>query len=267
MNAQVGLTTPATIGADVCHLNLHKTFASPHGGGGPGAGPICVKKHLADFLPQHEFTTEKAQYTAVSASPFGSAGILPITYGYIRMMGADGLTTATKAAIINANYLCKKLENAYGIVYTGATGRVGHEMILDCRGFKKAGITESDIAKRLMDFGFHAPTLSFPVHSTLMVEPTESEPLTELNRFVEALMIIRHEIDDVEQGKSPADDNALINAPHPDYAVATDAWAHSYSRGKAAFPAEWVKENKFWLTVARIDNAYGDRNLFCTCQL
>ena len=266
MNAQVGLTNPATIGADVCHLNLHKTFASPHGGGGPGVGPIAVAKHLVEFLPQHNFIEETPKYTAVSASPFGSAGILPITYGYIRMMGADGLLEATKCAIINANYLCKKLENGYGIVYTGTTGRVGHEMILDCRQFKKAGITESDIAKRLMDFGFHAPTLSFPVHGTLMVEPTESEPLEELDRFVDALMIIRNEISEVENGTASADDNVLINAPHPDYVIATDNWTHSYSRDKAAFPAEWVKANKFWLTVARIDNAFGDRNLFCTCQ-
>jgi len=181
------------------------------------------------------------------------------------MMGADGLLEATKCAIINANYLCKKLENAYGIVYTGTTGRVGHEMILDCRQFKKAGITESDIAKRLMDFGFHAPTLSFPVHGTLMVEPTESEPLEELDRFVDALMIIRNEISEVENGTANAEDNVLINAPHPDYVIATDNWNHSYSRDKAAFPAEWVKENKFWLTVARVDNAWGDRNLVCTC--
>ena len=286
MNAQVGITNPATIGADVCHLNLHKTFASPHGGGGPGVGPIGVAKHLVEFLPQHEFLRERhcgldpqspegqkiagqarndGFYTAVSASPFGSAGILPITYAYLSMMGADGLLEATKCAIINANYLCKKLENAYGIVYTGTTGRVGHEMILDCRQFKKAGITESDIAKRLMDFGFHAPTLSFPVHGTLMVEPTESEPLEELDRFVDALMIIRNEISEVENGTANAEDNVLINAPHPDYVIATDNWNHSYSRDKAAFPAEWVKENKFWLTVARVDNAWGDRNLVCTC--
>ncbi|MDR3328471.1 MAG: aminomethyl-transferring glycine dehydrogenase [Prevotellaceae bacterium] len=265
MNAQVGITSPGTIGADVCHLNLHKTFASPHGGGGPGAGPIGVAKHLIDYLPTHNFLAENPKFTAVSAAPWGSAGILPITYGYVRMMGADGLQAATKCAIINANYLCKKLEKSYGIVYTGATGRVGHEMILDCRGFKKSGITESDIAKRLMDFGFHAPTLSFPVHGTLMVEPTESEPLSELDRFVEALTIIREEIDEIETGKQSAQDNVLINAPHPDYVIVDDNWKHPYSRQKAAFPAAWVAENKFWLTVARIDNAFGDRNLFCTC--
>ncbi|MDR1542814.1 MAG: aminomethyl-transferring glycine dehydrogenase [Prevotellaceae bacterium] len=269
MNAQVGITNPATIGADVCHLNLHKTFASPHGGGGPGVGPIGVAQHLAQFLPQHDFvasTSLNNHCTAVAASPFGSAGILPITYGYIRMMGADGLKSATEAAIVSANYLCKKLEKSYGIVYTGATGRVGHEMILDCRQFKKIGITESDIAKRLMDFGFHAPTLSFPVHSTLMIEPTESEPLEELNRFVEALETIRAEIAEVENGTASASDNLLTNAPHPDYVIATDVWQHPYSRDKAAFPLEWVKDNKFWLTVARIDNAWGDRNLFCTCE-
>lgn len=265
MNAQVGITSPGFIGADVCHLNLHKTFASPHGGGGPGVGPIGVAKHLVDFLPQHSFVAEERHTTAVSSAPWGSAGILPITYGYIRMMGADGLELATKCAILSANYLCKKLENAYGIVYTGATGRVGHEMILDCHQFKKSGITESDVAKRLMDFGFHAPTLSFPVHGTLMVEPTESESLAELDRFVETLLTIRAEIEEVEMGKVDVKDNVLVNAPHPDYVIATDNWNHSYSRDKAAFPLEWVRENKFWTKVARIDNAYGDRNLFCTC--
>ena len=266
MNAQVGLTSPGFIGADVCHLNLHKTFAIPHGGGGPGVGPICVAAHLKDYLPQHSFLVENPKTTAVSSSPWGSAGILPITYGYIRMMGADGLELATKTAILNANYLCKKLENTYGIHYTGVTGRVGHEMILDCHQFKKSGITETDVAKRLMDFGFHAPTLSFPVHGTLMVEPTESESLEELDRFVEALSIIRSEIEEVEQGKADPKNNVLVNAPHPDYAVATDNWNRPYSRDKASFPAEWVKENKFWLTVARVDNAFGDRNLFCTCM-
>lgn len=266
MNAQVGITSPGFIGADVCHLNLHKTFASPHGGGGPGVGPIGVAKHLVDFLPQHSFVAEERHTTAVSSAPWGSAGILPITYGYIRMMGADGLELATKCAILSANYLCKKLENAYGIVYTGATGRVGHEMILDCHQFKKSGITESDVAKRLMDFGFHAPTLSFPVHGTLMVEPTESESLAELDRFVETLLTIRAEIEEVEAGKVDAKDNVLLNAPHPDYVIATDNWNHPYSRDKAAFPLEWVKDNKFWIKVARIDNAYGDRNLFCTCS-
>ncbi len=266
MNAQVGITSPGFIGADVCHLNLHKTFAIPHGGGGPGVGPIGVAKHLVEHLPQHGFLMENPKNTAVSAAPWGSAGILPITYGYVRMMGADGLELATKSAILNANYLCKKLEEAYGIVYTGATGRVGHEMILDCHQFKKSGITESDVAKRLMDFGFHAPTLSFPVHGTLMVEPTESESLNELDRFIEALLTIRAEIEEVEKGSADAQNNVLVNAPHPDYVIATDDWNFPYSRDKAAFPLEWVKDNKFWLKVARIDNAFGDRNLFCTCM-
>ncbi len=268
MNAQVGLTSPGHIGADVCHLNLHKTFASPHGGGGPGVGPICVAKHLADFLPQHDFLFESPKYTAVAASPYGSAGILPITYGYIRMMGAEGLEEATKIAILSANYLTKKLADAYGIVYTGATGRVGHEMILDCRQFKATtDITEGDIAKRLMDFGFHAPTLSFPVHGTLMVEPTESESLAELDRFVEALMTIRAEIQEIADGKADRNDNVLIHAPHPDYVVVADEWNHAYSREKAAFPLEWVRDNKFWISVARVDNGFGDRNLICCCQL
>ena len=267
MNAQVGLTSPGHIGADVCHLNLHKTFASPHGGGGPGVGPICVAKHLADFLPQHDFLFESPKYTAVAASPYGSAGILPITYGYIRMMGAEGLEEATKIAILSANYLTKKLADAYGIVYTGATGRVGHEMILDCRQFKATtDITEGDIAKRLMDFGFHAPTLSFPVHGTLMVEPTESESLAELDRFVEALMTIRAEIQEIADGKADRNDNVLIHAPHPDYVVVADEWNHAYSREKAAFPLEWVRDNKFWISVARVDNGFGDSNLICCCR-
>jgi glycine dehydrogenase len=264
MNAQVGLTSPGHIGADVCHLNLHKTFASPHGGGGPGVGPICVAEHLIPFLPQHGFEQEQPLCTAVSAAPWGSAGILPITYGYILMMGEEGLTEATKMAIVSANYLAKRLEKDYGIVYTGVTGRVGHEMILDCRQFKAgSGITESDIAKRLMDFGFHAPTLSFPVHGTLMVEPTESESLAELDRFVETLMTIRTEIDEVAEGIYPIEDNVLVNAPHPDYVMAGDVWTHPYSREKAAYPLLWVRDTKFWLPVARVDNAFGDRNLVC----
>ena len=267
MNAQVGLTSPGFIGADVCHLNLHKTFASPHGGGGPGVGPICVAKHLVNYLPEHNFLVENPKHTAVAASPYGSAGILPITYGYIRMMGADGLADATRIAILSANYLTKRLEEAYGIVYTGATGRVGHEMILDCRQFKAAtDITEGDIAKRLMDYGFHAPTLSFPVHGTLMVEPTESEPLAELDRFVEALLTIRAEIQEIADGVADKADNVLIHAPHPDYVVAGDVWEHAYSREKAAFPLQWVRDNKFWLPVARVDNGFGDRNLICTCH-
>lgn len=267
MNAQVGLTSPGAIGADVCHLNLHKTFASPHGGGGPGVGPVCVAEHLAAYLPRHHFTDAANENRAVAASPWGSAGILPITYAYIRMMGANGLTEATKMAIVSANYLAKRLENDYGIVYTGKTGRVGHEMILDCRHFKaETGIDENDIAKRLMDFGFHAPTLSFPVHGTLMIEPTESEPLAELDRFVEALLVIRDEIDDVAFGRIDHDDNPLKNAPHPDYTLMADEWQHPYGREKAAFPLPWVRDNKFHIPVARVDNGWGDRNLTACCE-
>jgi glycine dehydrogenase len=252
MNAQVGLTHPGMIGADVCHLNLHKTFASPHGGGGPGAGPVCVAGHLLPFLSQN----------AVSAAPFGSAGILSVTYAYIRLLGAEGLTAATRIAILNANYLAAKLKDSYGVVYTGTTGRVGHELILECRTIKeRSGIDETDIAKRLMDFGYHAPTLSFPVHGTLMIEPTESESKAELDRFVQVLDCIRDEIREVEEGKAPKEDNVLKNAPHPEYEVAGDAWNHAYSREKAAFPLKWLHDNKFWVNVARIDNAYGDRNL------
>ena len=267
MNGQVGLTSPGFIGADVCHLNLHKTFASPHGGGGPGVGPICVAEHLVKYLPSHNYIDPKNPNTAVAASPWGSAGILPITYGYIRMMGADGLAESTKTAILSANYLTKRLEKTYGIVYTGVTGRVGHEMIMDCRHLKTyAGVDESDVAKRMMDFGFHAPTLSFPVHGTLMVEPTESEPLAELDRFIDMMNVIREEIEEVHDGRADAEDNVLKNAPHPDYVVAADEWSHKYGREKAAFPLPWVKENKFWITVGRVDNGFGDRNLVCNCQ-
>ncbi len=270
MNAQVGLTNPGTIGADVCHLNLHKTFSSPHGGGGPGVGPICVAEHLVPFLPQHPVLFG-SDLNTVSAAPYGSAGILPITYGYIRMLGAEGLTMATKIAILNANYLAAKFKDTYGIVYTGTTGRVGHELILECRTVKeRTGIDESDIAKRLMDFGYHAPTLSFPVHGTLMVEPTESESKAELDRFVEVLECIWNEIKEVEDGTADKTDNALKNAPHPEYEVAANEWNHSYPRSKAAFPLEWLHDSKFWINVARVDNAYGDRNLvptICNCQI
>lgn len=260
MNAQVGLTNPGTIGADVCHLNLHKTFSSPHGGGGPGVGPICVAEHLIPFLPGHVFCGDGTN--EVSAAPFGSAGILPITYAYIRLLGAEGLTNATKIAILNANYLANRLKDTYGIVYTGETGRVGHELILECREIKeRSGIDENDIAKRLMDFGYHAPTLSFPVHGTLMIEPTESESKAELDRFVEVLDCIWKEIKEVEDGTVPKEDNVLKNAPHPEYEVAADEWNHAYSRGKAVYPLEWLHENKFWINVARVDNGYGDRNL------
>jgi glycine dehydrogenase len=254
MNAQAGLTNPAIIGADICHLNLHKTFAIPHGGGGPGAGPICCAEHLVKYLPENA--------GAVSSSYFGSAGILPITYGYIRMMGEAGLRRATETAILNANYLAARLEPSYGIVYKGAFGRVGHELILDCRWIKDyAGITEADIAKRLMDYGFHAPTLSFPVHGTLMIEPTESESLPELDRFIETMQAIRSEIDEIARGEADRADNVLLNSPHPQYEVAADRWNHPYPRSKAAFPLGWIHENKFWVDVARIDNAFGDRNL------
>ena len=269
MNAQVGLTNPGTIGADVCHLNLHKTFAIPHGGGGPGVGPICVASHLAPFLPSHPVVWGNETNT-VSAAPYGSAGILPITYSYIRLLGTEGLTMATKVAILNANYLANKLKDTYGIVYTGATGRVGHEIILVCRKLNEtSGIDEGDIAKRLMDFGYHAPTLSFPVHGTLMIEPTESESKAELDRFLEVLDCIWKEIKEVEEGKADKTDNVLKNAPHPEYEVTADEWNHSYPRSKAAFPLEWLHDCKFWLNVARVDNAYGDRNLIptlCACQ-
>ena len=261
MNGQVGITNPGFIGADVCHLNLHKTFAIPHGGGGPGVGPICVAKHLTPFLPSHpiQFGSE---LNTVSSAPYGSAGILPITYGYIRMMGGEALRLATETAILNANYLVSKLKDTYGIVYTGAVGRVGHELILECRNLKElAGITESDVAKRLMDFGYHAPTLSFPVHGTLMIEPTESESLAELNRFVDVMLCIWSEIEEIATGKYSREDNVLINAPHPEYAACSDEWNHAYPRSKAIYPLEYLRENKFWLSVGRIDNAFGDRNL------
>lgn len=262
MNAQVGLTNPGIIGADVCHLNLHKTFAIPHGGGGPGVGPICVAKHLAEFLPDLNFGIN-----TVSSAPYGSAGILAITYGYIRMLGEEGLTHSTKMAILNANYLAACLGDTYGIVYTGETGRVGHELILECRNFKNtSGVSETDIAKRLMDYGYHAPTLSFPVHGTLMIEPTESESLAELDKFTDAMLKIYDEIKEIENGIADKTNNVLMNAPHPEYEIVGDDWNHAYSRQKAAYPAPWVAENKFWINVARVDNAYGDRNLVCACR-
>ena len=264
MNAQVGLTNPGFIGADVCHLNLHKTFASPHGGGGPGVGPICVAEHLVPFLPGHGLFGNSQN--EVSAAPFGSAGILPITYGYIRMMGAEGLTMATKTAILNANYLAACLKDTYGIVYRGANGFVGHEMILECRKvYEETAISENDIAKRLMDYGYHAPTLSFPVHGTLMIEPTESESLSELDNFVLTMLTIWNEIQEVKNGEADKEDNVLINAPHPEYEVVSDQWEHCYTREKAAYPIESVRENKFWVNVARVDNTLGDRKLLPTC--
>jgi glycine dehydrogenase len=267
MNAQVGLTSPANIGADVCHLNLHKTFCIPHGGGGPGMGPICVNDKLKPFLPGHAFTKvggEKAIH-AVSAAPWGSASILPISYAYIAMMGGDGLTNATKMAILNANYIKDRLSVHYKILYTGSKGRCAHEMIVDCRDFKKSGVEVEDIAKRLMDYGFHAPTVSFPVAGTLMIEPTESEPKEELDRFCDALIEIRNEIREVEEGKTDKQNNVLKNAPHTAAIITADVWNYPYSRQKAAYPLHFVKESKFWPSVSRIDNAYGDRNLVCSC--
>ncbi|MFV0290575.1 MAG: aminomethyl-transferring glycine dehydrogenase [Mangrovibacterium sp.] len=268
MNAQVGLTNPKRIGADVCHLNLHKTFAIPHGGGGPGVGPIGVAEHLVKFLPSHPVVDNgHCGIKAVAAAPWGSAMVLPITYGYIKMLGAEGLLKATKMAILNANYLAAAFKNTFGILYTGEHGRVAHEMIMDCRPLKAlSGISEADVAKRLMDFGFHAPTLSFPVHGTLMIEPTESESKQELDRFIEAMNVIYEEIQDVIAGKLDKEDNPLKNAPHTAEHVVSDEWNHTYTRQKAAYPLDWVKQNKFWLSVGRIDDAFGDRNLICTCD-
>ncbi len=268
MNAQVGLTSPGHIGADVCHLNLHKTFAIPHGGGGPGMGPVLVTERLAEFLPAHPLVPVggKNGITPVASAPFGSAHVLIISHAYILMMGPDGLTDATKYAILNANYISASLKNRYLTLYTGETGKVAHELILDCRNFKnEAGITESDIAKRLMDYGFHAPTLSFPVHGTLMIEPTESESLRELDKFIDAMNSIWLEIQEVKEGLADQKDNVLHNSPHTALAVTAVEWKHPYDRHKAAYPLKWVEENKFWPSVGRIDDGYGDRNLICTC--
>ncbi len=269
MNAQVGLTSPGKIGADVCHLNLHKTFAIPHGGGGPGVGPIGVAKHLVEFLPSNPIvkTGGENAIPAVASAPWGSASVLTISHAYVMMMGGDGLTEATRVAILNANYLASKLKKNFDILYTGENGTVAHEMILDCRKFKAfANITETDIAKRLMDYGFHAPTLSFPVHGTLMIEPTESESLQELDRFIETMASIYSEIEEVHNDEKLQEDNVLINAPHPLHAVSANEWCHSYSREKAAYPLPWIIENKFFPTIGRIDDAYGDRNLMCNCD-
>ncbi len=268
MNAQVGLTSPGIIGADVCHLNLHKTFAIPHGGGGPGVGPIGVAEHLKAFLPSHPVVETGGQngIKAVSAAPYGSAFVLPITHAYIKMLGSEGLTESTKIAILNANYLAEGIKEYYNILYTGANGRVGHEMIVDCRHFRQEyGVETVDIAKRLMDYGFHAPTLSFPVHETLMVEPTESENKEELDRFLEALASIMEEITEIKNGSADANDNLLKNAPHTALECVDDNWEHSYSRLRAAYPLDWSTQNKFWPAIARVDDGYGDRNLVCTC--
>jgi glycine dehydrogenase len=268
MNAQVGITSPGLIGADVCHLNLHKTFCIPHGGGGPGMGPIGVAAHLVPFLPGHPLvkTGGKQAITPISAAPFGSASILPISYAYIAMMGADGLKQATEYAILNANYIKARLEKYYQVLYTNHNGRVAHEMIIDLRPFKQsAGIEAEDVAKRLMDYGYHAPTMSFPVAGTIMIEPTESESKAELDRFCEALIAIREEIAEIEQGIADKQNNVLKNAPHTAQILLSDTWDKPYSREKAAYPLAWVKEAKFFPAVSRIDNAYGDRNLVCSC--
>jgi glycine dehydrogenase len=264
MNAQVGLTNPATIGADVCHLNLHKTFAIPHGGGGPGVGPICVNEKLVPFLPTNPIINVGGDQaiTAISAAPYGSALVCLISYGYIKMLGAEGLKSSTEHAILNANYMKARLEEHYPVLYSGEMGRAAHEMILDCRSFKQKGIEVTDIAKRLMDYGFHAPTVSFPVAGTLMIEPTESEDLAELDRFCDAMISIRKEIE-----RTNADDtnNVLKNAPHTLAMLTSDTWIYPYTREQAAYPLDYIHDNKFWPSVRRIDDAYGDRNLVCSC--
>jgi glycine dehydrogenase len=264
MNAQVGLTNPATIGADVCHLNLHKTFAIPHGGGGPGVGPICVNEKLVPFLPTNPIipTGGNQAITAISSAPYGSALVCLISYGYITMLGAEGLKSSTQHAILNANYMKARLDEHYPVLYSGEMGRAAHEMILDCRSFKQNGIEVTDIAKRLMDYGFHAPTVSFPVAGTLMIEPTESEDLAELDRFCDAMISIRKEID-----KANADDanNVLKNAPHTLAMLTADTWVYPYTREQAAYPLDYIHDNKFWPSVRRVDDAYGDRNLVCSC--
>jgi glycine dehydrogenase len=268
MNAQVGLTAPGLIGADVCHLNLHKTFAIPHGGGGPGMGPICVKSHLAAFLPGHvSIEGSKGNTNAVSAAPYGSASILLISYGYIRMLGCEGVKNATQYAILNANYMRARLASAYDILYTNHNGQCAHEFIVDLRPFKKtAEIEAEDIAKRLIDYGFHAPTMSFPVPGTIMIEPTESEDKAELDRFCDAMLSIREEIKAIEEGKADKKDNPLKHAPHTQMVITADEWNRSYSRQQAAFPLFYVTHNKFWPSVARVNNTHGDRNLICTCE-
>jgi glycine dehydrogenase len=268
MNAQVGLCSPGGIGADVCHLNLHKTFAIPHGGGGPGVGPIGVAKHLAPFLPGHSVIApgRERREGAVSAAPWGSAGVLPISWSYCATLGPDGLRHATKVAILGANYIAKRLGDRYPVLYTGAQGLVAHECILDLRTIEEeVGITAEDIAKRLMDYGYHAPTMSFPVAGTLMIEPTESESKAELDRFCDAMLAIHAEIEAVRAGTWPRDDNPLVNAPHTMASLSVAEWPHPYSRDTAAFPAPWLLPDKYWPTVARIDNTWGDRNLICTC--
>jgi glycine dehydrogenase len=271
MNAQVGLCRPGDIGADVCHLNLHKTFCIPHGGGGPGVGPIGVAKHLVDFLPSFPQISDQrsairnSSTGPVAAAPYGSASILTISWMYIRMMGAAGLTKATEVAILNANYIAKRLDPHFPVLFKGRDGLVAHECILDLRPCKSAGIEVEDVAKRLMDYGFHAPTVSWPVPGTVMIEPTESEPQHELDRFCDAMISIRAEIEAIRTGESDPKNNPLKHAPHTAEQVTADNWDHPYSRTQAAFPANWTRAQKFWPAVARIDSVYGDRNLFCTC--
>jgi glycine dehydrogenase len=268
MNAQVGLTSPGLIDADVCHLNLHKTFAIPHGGGGPGMGPICVNEKLAPYLPKHPFREVGGAegIHPVAAAPWGSASILLISYAYIRMLGYDGVTNATKYAILNANYMASRLSKHYDLLYTGPHGRVAHEFILDLRSFKESHVSAEDIAKRLIDYGFHAPTLSFPVAGTIMIEPTESEGLAELDRFCEAMIQIRKEIEEVVNGTADPENNVLVNAPHTVDQLTDENWKFPYSREKGVFPLPYLyHEHKFWPCVTRIDGAYGDRNLVCTC--
>jgi glycine dehydrogenase len=268
MNAQVGVTSPAAIGADVCHLNLHKTFAIPHGGGGPGMGPIAVAAHLAPFLPGHPLAEVGGPQAIppIAGAPWGSASILLISYGYIRMLGAAGMTDATRFAILNANYIKARLEPHYPVLYAGRTGRVAHELIFDLRPFKiSAGVDEQDVAKRLMDYGFHAPTVSFPVPGTLMVEPTESEPKEELDRFCDAMIAIREEIQAIADGRADRQDNVLKNAPHTAEDATADEWTHPYTRAEAVYPMPALRRRKFWTPVSRIDNPYGDRNLMCAC--
>lgn len=277
MNAQVGFTSPGAIGADVCHLNLHKTFAIPHGGGGPGMGPICVNEKLKPFLPGHIVSNPHSPLTtddslshpshAISSAPYGSASILLISYAYIKMLGGEGLTQATRYAILNANYMKTRLEKYYPILYSGANGTCAHEFIVDLRPFKtRAGVEAEDVAKRLMDYGFHAPTLSFPVPGTIMIEPTESEDKAELDRFCDAMIGIYQEIKAIEDGNADKTDNALKNAPHTQHVICADEWKHAYTRQQAAFPLPYLKENKFWPSIARVNNTYGDRNLICTCE-
>lgn len=268
MNAMVGLCRPGDIGADVCHLNLHKTFCIPHGGGGPGMGPIAVAPHLVPFLPGHPIRKTGGEHAIgpISAAPYGSPSILPISWAFIALMGGTGLTHATKIAMLNANYMARRLERDFSVLYTGKGNWCAHEFIVDVRPFKKSADVEvEDIVKRLMDFGFHAPTISWPVAGAMMIEPTESESKAELDRYCDALLTIRLEIAAIEQGRLPRDDNPLKNAPHTIADVTTQHWGHPYSRAQAAFPLPWLRDHKFWPAVARIDNAYGDRHLVCTC--